>query len=255
VKGNVTWAMQGTAALLYNKVWGYGQEGRMAGSYLTSLGAYVTFDRTTNTAVTQAANNVDTLAYGGVVQFGARNQGDSTSADPYIGNYFMIRGGMVEDHIHRTTAAAETFEWTPVFDNGYVRIQEPFPVSSAIPLIVRLDPQLLIQNADALEPGEILAFNGRSESLRVGPQLTLNLFPDWWADQFMPPIPLSQLHASASYHWADEIFSGYGVDYFQANLGYNLTANVALTATYQRGHDENTGVKENVYKVSLSGKI
>jgi hypothetical protein len=237
VKNNVTWSTHGTAALVYN-IPGTGSQYR-------STGAYATFDRATNSSVAQSDSNSNSLAYGGFFQTGFSNPGDT-----YFASYFRVRGGGVQDYIRSTTAANVTAEWMPVYENyERIHIHSPFVPIPGVPLIIRFDPVLLLQYAAQTGGDKPLAFNDKSQALRIGPQLTLNIYPG--------TAPFSRLHGSVTYHWAYEAYSGRQLDWFQSSLTYNLTDDgyVGLTGTYQRGHDEDTGIFKDVYTVGLTGKI
>ncbi len=238
IKQNANWSLDGTAALLYNFAG--------AGSYYTSTGGYVTANRSTNSAVSEADANADKLAYGGVFEYGT-----VTSGDVYSANYFRLRGGGVEDRIRQTTASNLTFEWLPVYDDySRVHIHSPFKPFAGLPLIVRFDPSLLVQYAGIVNGSRPLAFNDRSRALRIGPQLTMTLYPGT-SDFF------SHFAGSVSYHWAYEAYSGRGLSLFQSSLTYNLDKDgyIGLTGSYGRGHDEDTGARSDIYKISLTGKI
>lgn len=238
VKQNTNWSLDGTAALLYNFAG--------AGSYYTSTGGYVTANRSTNSAASEADSNANKLAYGGLFEYGTVNNGDV-----YFANYFRVRGGAVEDRIKQTNAGNVTFEWIPVYSNySNIRIHDPFIPIPGVPVSVRFDPVLLVQYASIIGGSKPLAFNDMNRALRIGPQLTMNLYPG--TSEFF-----SHFVGSVSYHWAYETVSGRGLSLFQSSLTYNLDKEgyIGLTGSYGRGHDEDTGVFSNIYKISLTGKI
>jgi hypothetical protein len=237
VKNNVTWSTHGTAALVYN-IPGTGQQ-------YWSTGAYATFDRATNSSLAQSDSNSNSLAYGGFLQTGFANPGDT-----YFASYLRVRGGGVQDYVRNTTAANVTLEWMPVYENyERIHIHSPFVPIPGVPLIIRVDPVLLVQYVAQTAGAKPLAFNDMSQALRIGPQLTLNFYPG--------TSYFSRFHGSVTYHWAYEAYSGRQLDWFQSSLTYNLDDDgyIGLTGTYQRGHDEDTGVFKDVYTVGLTGKI
>src|SRR6266851_1003529 len=158
-------AIHGTAALVYNSVTGTPQS--PLAPYDTSLGAYVTVNRAFNSSAAQSKSNADKLAYGGLAELGFDT---STGA-----NYFRVRGGGVENHLKNTTAANITGEWLPVYTP--LNIHYPFRPLGVAPFIVRFDPVLLVQYTTVAGKNQLLDFNNRSEAFRIGPQLTMNLFP------------------------------------------------------------------------------
>jgi hypothetical protein len=237
VKKNTTWVVDGTSALLYNFA---------GGGYVMSTGGYVTVNRTSNSSIKESDNNADKVAYGGVFEFGT-----SASNNPYFANYFRVRGGGVEDNIKQTNSGNVTFEWLPVYeDHSFIHLHSPFNPIPDLPLILRLDPSLLVQYASTMGGIKSLAFNNMDQALRVGPQLILRLYPG--TSEF-----LSHFVGSVSYHWAYETYSSRSVSLFQSTLTYNIdkAGYIGLTGSYQRGNDEDTGVKSDLYKISLTGKI
>jgi hypothetical protein len=234
VKNNNSWAVDGTAALIYNAK---GEE------FATSTGAYVTVNRLSNSAKSQADNNADTLAYGGYFEYGT-----AFSDWPYYGGYLRVRGGGVDDRIRGTNSGQATLEVIPVVADGNFRVHTPFePIPG---LVLRVDPELIVQYDRIVGGGKTLAFNNLSEALRVGPQVTLKVFPG--TSEF-----LSHFVGSVTYHWGYETYSQRGLDWFQTALTYNFDPEgyIGLTGGYKRGHDENTGVFTNIYTISLTGKI
>jgi hypothetical protein len=225
VKRNVNWALQGVAGVLYN-----------SGS--TGVGAYVSANRSINSAQSLASKNIDTLGFGGFLQYGVTHNKDNS-------DYFRIRGGAVHDNIKDTTIASVAGEWSPVKTKLFHSPIDDYP-----PFIFRFDPVLLIQYSAVSGKGQTLAFNGRDEALRVGPQATLRVFGG--TDPFW-----KNLVASISYHWAYETYSGRGLNLYQTSVTYNIgdSGNVGLTASYQRGHDEDIGTWVSLYKIGLTGKI
>jgi hypothetical protein len=97
-----------------------------------------------------------------------------------------------------------------------------------------------------------LAFNNQFDSVRVGPQLAVNLIPNTSAD-----TPYAKgLSASLMYPWAYETIGDKALPLFTANINYTLdeAKHFALSATYQRGYDENTGIYMNQYLIGLAAK-
>jgi hypothetical protein len=245
-KQNAIWSINGTAALLYNTA--------LSNSSYSSIGGYVTVNRETNSSVTEADSNTNTLAYGGLIEFGfvrETTKGIQYSDDYIFGNYFRLRGGAVEDHIKGTNAGSATFEWLPTFRGNGFHIHDAFNPIPGEPYLVRIDPALLIQYARIVGGSKPLAFNDMNQSLRVGPQITVGFYPGTSGDF------LSHFVGSVTYHWAYETYSGRRLSWFDTSLTYNIDSDgyFGLTGTYQRGNDENTGVFANIYKISLTGKI
>jgi hypothetical protein len=101
--------INGTAAILYNSITG---DVPAPLPYAVSFGAYTTVDDVSNSATSQIKSNIDTLAYGGLI-----NLGYNTSTG---GSYFMLRGGVVEDFVKNTTAGNAVLDWSPVVYPLYI---------------------------------------------------------------------------------------------------------------------------------------
>jgi hypothetical protein len=78
--------INGTAAVVYNSVTG---DVPAPLPFAVSFGAYTTVDDVSNSATSQLKSNVDTLAYGGLLELGYNNG--------TVGSYFTLRGGGVQD--------------------------------------------------------------------------------------------------------------------------------------------------------------
>jgi hypothetical protein len=238
-KGNAIWSVNGTAALLYNSRTNFGFVG---------TGGYVTVNRVANSLLSEADSNANSIAYGGVLDFGLNPIGGDQF---YFANYFRLRGGVVQDFIKGTDAASFTFEWVPVLVTDFIHIHDGFqPFGSALPLIFRVDPSLLVQYSRLVGGAKPLAFNDMNEALRVGPQVRLGIYPG--TSEFF-----SHFFGSVTYHWAYETYSGRGLSWFDASLTYNIDkdGHFGITGSYQKGNDENTGRLTDIYKISLTGKI
>ena len=99
-----------------------------------------------------------------------------------------------------------------------------------------------------------LAFNNQYDSVRLGPQIVFNLGANPSGDT--PYAFLKGLSASLIYHWAYETIGAKSLPLFTASVNYTLdeAKHIAISATYQRGHDENTGIYMNQYLIGLSAK-
>jgi hypothetical protein len=60
-----------------------------------------------------------------------------------------------------------------------------------------------------------------------------------------------------TYHWSYETYSGKPIDWLQTALTYNIddAGHLALSLTYKRGRDEDTGALTDIYRIGLTGKI
>ena len=233
--------INGTAAVVYNSVTG---DVPAPLPYAVSFGAYTTVDDVSNSATSQLKSNVDTLAYGGLLELGYTN---STGA-----NFFTLRGGVVEDYLKNTTAGNAVLDWSPVIYPLY--IQYPYHFSSwGLPIITRFDPDLVARFDSATGKNQNLAFNNMQDSLRLGPELTLSI----WPDPGYVSGALSRFSALFSYDIWYETYSKKQLTWFTSSLNYNIddAGNFGIKGTFNRGEDVNTGKWTNIYTIGLSGKI
>jgi hypothetical protein len=239
--GNRVATINGTAAVIYNSVTG---NVPAPTPYAVSFGAYTTVDDVSNSATSQIKSNVDTLAYGGLL-----NLGYVTSTG---GNYFMLRGGAVEDHIKNTVAGNAVLDWSPVIYPLYVHYPYHF-ASMGIPIITRFDPDLVARYDSITGQGQILAFNNMRDSLRLGPEFALTILPD----PGYVSGALSRFSALLGYNVWYETYSRRRLTWFTSSLNYNIdeAGNFGIQGSYNTGQDENTGKWTNIYKIGLSGKI
>ena len=143
--------LNGTAALIYNSV--TGDTPAQITPYEMSFGVFTTFDKSTNSALSQVKSNIDTLSYGGVFELGFSN--------PEGANYFQLRGANVEDGIKGTTAANASLEWLPVFNPLFIHV--PYIQPLGLPLITRFDPALVVLYDAETGNKKGLAFNNRPD--------------------------------------------------------------------------------------------
>lgn len=238
IKHNTVWTAQGTAALIYAPP--------ISGPNVFSAGVYTSLNKITNSSGSLATSNVDTVGYGGFLQYGFINATDQA----YSANYFRVRAGATDDNLKGTTSAHVIAEWIPVYDDGSLRIHSPIPIPGT-PALIRFDPELVGQFVEATGPKNLTAFNNRHDALPIGPQLTVRLYPgtsDFWS-HFVP---------SVSYWWAYEPYSARTITWLDASLAYNLDkdGHLALSVSYERGNNIDTaGTLTNMYLLSLSAKL
>jgi hypothetical protein len=238
--------INGTAAVLFNSVTG---DVPPPAPYAVSFGAYTTVDNVSNSAASQLKNNVDTLAYGGLVNLGYTN---SVGA-----NYFMLRGGVVDDFGKNTTAANMVVDWSPVVYPLYIHYPYHFE-SIGIPVITRFDSDLVARfdsatGKDATGKNQVLAFNNMQNALRLGPELALTILPD----PGYVTGPLSRLSALFGYDIWYETYSRRQLNWLTSSVNYNIdeAGNFGIKGTYNTGQNVNTGKGTNIYTIGLSGKI
>jgi hypothetical protein len=237
---NRTWSVNGTAALAYSSLTSDPPAWWMP--YYTSFATYVTANRLFNSSAAFVDTDVEKLSYGAALELGWVTSGGA--------NYFRFRGGQVENNRKGTTSATITAEFIPVYYPLFIHY--PIIRPGGLPISVRFDPQVLVQYAQLTGKSGVLDFNGRTQALRVGPEVSVYLFPEVDPTNF-----LSRVNANLTYHWAYETYSGKPIEWFQAGITYNIddAGHLALTTTYKRGRDEDTGTFANIYRIGLTGKI
>jgi len=237
---NRTWSLNGTAALVYSSLTSDPPSWWMP--YYTSFATYVTANRLFNSSAAFVATDVEKLSYGAALELGWETSGGA--------NYFRIRGDQVENNLKGTTSATATAEFIPVYYPLFIHY--PIIRPGGLPIDIRFDPELLVQYAQLTGKNGVLDFNSRTQALRVGPEISVYLFPEVDPTNF-----LSRVNANLTYHWAYETYSGKPIDWFQAGITYNIddAGHLALSTTYKRGRDEDTGTFANVYRIGLTGKI
>ncbi len=228
-----TWSVQGMVAVPFT--FGGDSYGPVVGA---SVAPYVQLDWRNHTG-DAADTEVITGGLSGEIGFGS----------PGGANFFRTRLGVTRDEIADTTAMNVVGEWLPVYDGVCVG----FPCSiPGMPIIFRFDPELVVNYSDAFDSGEDLAFSGRSNSLLIGPELSLVF------KAFGAPIPLlNNLSGKVTYSWNQEVYSGHDYDYFSASTTYNLdpTGHIGLTLEYANGTNGLTAQKVDQVMLSLTGKL
>jgi hypothetical protein len=240
ISNNRQVAIQGTAAVLYNSVTGNPPSDLIP--YATSFGAYVSANDLTNSAKTQIKSNKDSTSYGGVLELGFISPGGS--------NTFRILGGGSDDNLAHTTSGNAVVEWYPVYYPLY--IHTPISQPAGLPIILRFDPDVAARYDGATGANQIVPYNNRQESMRLGPELSLKLLPYPTAPAF-----LANLSALVEYDWYYESYTRKDLNWFTSSVTYNLDAqgHVGITGKYERGRDAQTGASTNFYTVGLSGKL
>ena len=241
IANNRSVAIKGTAALMYNSATGDPPNGFIP--YATSFGAYVNENNLTNSAKAQMKSNADSTAYGGVLKLGFISPGGT--------NTFRIMGGGLDDNVKHTSTGNVVAQWYPVYDP--LSINTPINQPAGMPIILTFTPDLAARYDGATGRNQIVPFNDRQQSMRLGPELALNLQPS-------PAMPaaLANFTATAGYDWFYEFYTRKELDWFTSTVTYNLDAaeHVGITVGYQRGREPlTTGASTNIYTVGLGGKL
>jgi hypothetical protein len=246
VKHNNTWTAQALGALNYS--WeGWDPKNDFFQPIYFSTGLYGSTNTILNSAKSLTKNNTEVYTYGLMGSLGI--------APPNRGLYqnFNFSVGGVSNDLTNINAYNETIRYTPAW--GDLWLAKPISIDP-LPLSLRFEASLIGQFDQAGEHDKVnrLAFNNQFDSVRIGPQLALNLIPNTSEDT--PYAFLKGLSASLIYHWAYETIGDKALPLFTANVNYTLdeAKHFALSATYQRGYDENTGIYMNQYLIGLAAK-
>jgi hypothetical protein len=247
---NQKWTVQGLAALLYSTEPEFHPELPSYSLINLNIGPYFSADTILNSSKAKSEDNTEVLTYGII--------GSASFMPPHtlgIWHNFDVKVGVVSDQLTNSTSLNGTLQYSPASADLY--FARPFRVPQ-VPLNLRLDPSLIAQYdmASPCNEDNVLQFNGRCESFRIGPQLIVGLTPN-------PSIEgtgfdfLKRLSASVTYHWAYETVGSRALPLFSVNVSYTLdeAKHFGLTASYQNGYDEDTGIRKNQVLVGLSAKM
>jgi hypothetical protein len=224
--------------------------GAPTGPYLNllSVAPVFTFQRVTNSNLTLASKNVDTLAYG----FSSEALFDRVAK--YWQVYLRARAtvnGDFEGNTHSWSTTAEVQPLTLAIEKivipsvGYItflpliRTQYFERVGPANPTTYKNDP----------------IFNGSGTVLRSGPVISATLIPQSLVntDPDKPPPP-PQWSFNLLYSWYYDFFSGQKFEHLNPSFTYNFTDNIGLTLSYEKGRIEQTGNKIDLVSLGLSVK-
>jgi hypothetical protein len=234
---NTIWSAKALGAAVYN-IPGPDLPGR-PNLFNTTLGAYATINKVFNSNSKNASKNSDSFGGGGMAEF---------DVDNFLGgtHYFRFRAGGTSDRLSNVNLGSGVAEWFPIYPQLY--FYRPFQITPQLGLDFR--PEVLVQFDGTNDEKNKLAFNNRSQALRIGPQATLIVF------SFVEDPFWSRLSGQVTYHPYYEAVSRHTNAWLKTSITYNLTddGNVGLTASYKRGPEEDTGTRDNLYKVSLTGK-
>ena len=187
-------------------------------------------------------DNVDTKTIGLSAEIGFQNPA-------FVGaDYFRVRANAIRDDILMSTNVNATFEWAPTY--AWVAGTIPGTLVN-----FNLMPSTKVQYDSTTAAGKVIAFSGRAESLRVGPEATLIL------KYYGPPGNVAdffrQFSGNVTYHWWNELYSGRSGSWLDTSLIYNIDpeGHIGLKFAYKRGESEETGAKFDLYKITLAAKF
>jgi hypothetical protein len=207
-----------------------------------SVAVYAQVNSSYNSNATLASKNSDTRTAGLSGEIAYLHSGD----------YDVVRltPNVVQDAIKGTTAVAVMGQYLPVWVSRPGIWHTTYILDGNVSY--QFDPTFDVQYASTTNAKNPLAFSGKDQSLRLGPELTLIVAPFAGSND-----PLSRIGINETFHPWYEAYSS-GTSYWWANsIFYNITdnGNVAVAFSYNRGLDENSGTMTNQYVLSLTGKL
>ena len=243
---NKIWTVQGMAAGVLSYCPNVGYTSDYSGPIGGSLALYGQLNTTYDSNAQLAKkNNNDTRTAGVAGELAYSYDGNL--------NVFRVAPNVVFNNINNTTAGAVMFQYAPAW------IQIPY-IWAGTRIFggaanFQFDPVFDVQYTSAMEHSKPLPFSGKDQSLRLGPELTFILTPLGSKSSLGNSI-LSNIGFSETFHPWYEAYNGRASSYWWDNsIFYNVTDNIAVKFSYDRGLDQNSGVMTNQYILSLAGKI
>jgi hypothetical protein len=241
VAANRNWTAQGVAAFGYSNIATF-TPGVTGGWFDKTVAVYVQDNSNYNSNAKLTSKNSDTRTAGLAGELGYVD----LSGNNY--QFFRVTPSVTQDAIKGTTSVAVMGEYIPAFQG----LWDNFGYFGGN-INAQIDPDFKVQYASTTDPKNPLAFSGKSQSLRIGPEVTLIVQPyTAGTNPFLDRIALN-----VTYHpWYDS-YANRAAYWWTNALVYNLTTdgNFAVSAKYNRGLDENSGEMTNQYIIGLSGKL
>jgi hypothetical protein len=199
--------------------------------------------------------NADTVTYGGFTQLVLNND--------WIGgggfDTFRIRVGEVTAS-SGTSWTSQVGEWIPAYRFGNVINFGTHSEIGSTPFYYVLAPEIMVQDDQYVSgPNKYLIFATHSESLRVGPQVVLQL--TFGKEALLPYVDpktadfLAATFATITFHASTDVYSGRDYSWTAVSLTHTFTPYLGITATYGTGNSEATGNLTRQVKAGLSVKF
>jgi hypothetical protein len=209
-----------------------------------SIAPFVQIDRISNSNPKSAVNNVDEYSFGGSAEVGF-DLGPGA-------HYFRFRGAGVDDRIAGSSTGSAVFEWIPIVEGV---INSPFNIGT-LPITFVFAPELKGRYDNVV----VNDITGSKEYLvRGGGQVFLKYtaIADALPESLGKIGFLSSLHGQTTASWLTSSFDGKPYAYFSSSLGVNLDEEgyIALSGSYTKGRSEDTGRRQDLWKLSLTGKF
>ena len=241
VGANRNWTAQGVAAVGYSNITPF-TPGVTGGWFDKTVAVYVQDNSNYNTNAKLTSKNSDTRTAGLAGELGYVD----LSGNNY--QFFRVTPSVTQDAIKGTTSVAIMGEYIPAFQG----LWDNFGYFGGN-INAQVDPDLKVQYASTTDTKNPLAFSEKSQSLRIGPEVTLIVQPyTAGTNPFLDRIALN-----VTYHPWYDTYAKHAAYWWTNALVYNLTTdgNFAVSAKYNRGLDENSGEMTNQYIIGLSGKL
>lgn len=241
VAKNRNWATKGLAGIGYSEV-NIIHPGASPGEWFDkSVAFYVEDNSSYNSNSKLISKNSDSRTAGFSGELGY------AIANDY--HFFRVTPNVVWDAIKDTTAVAVMGEYIPAMSSlGFWTVFHEF----GDVFNWQFDPDIKFQYARTTDPKNPVQFSGKSQSFRIGPDLTVLVQPFGTGNDFWSRIGLN-----TTFHPWYEAYSGRGSYWWTSAVNYRLDDQgyFGVKFSYSRGLDENSGVMTNQYLASLSGKI
>lgn len=244
VTGNRSWSAHAMGAVVYQYLHDrYPKDGSLNFIGL-SVAPYVQIDRISNSNPKAAVNNVDELTFGGSAEIGF-DLGPGA-------NYFRARGAGVEDRVSGTSSGSGIFEWIPVIDGV---LNSPFNIGT-LPITFVFAPELKVRYDEIL----VDDITSRKQYMTRGDAqvfLKYAAIADALPDGLKKIGFLATLHGQTTASWLTSGFDGRSYAYFHSSLTVNLDSEgyIGLSTSYTRGRSEDSGRRQDIWKLSLTGKL
>lgn len=252
---NRSLTMQGLGGVLFNGQASYDRPPDNFHIAGWSYGAYGSVNSLYNSNKASVDKDTRAYSYGGVVLLTLAPPND----EGLFGNIRLSSGGVYDD-IRRQSSFNGTFAYSPTYTPLY--LNTPFPIDMTFPVFFVFDPMTLIQYDVATGTDNVLQFNQRGHSLRLGAQLKLGMSPNPAASFFgdgqsTVAYIASRFFFSVAYHPYYEAVSRRANYFLDTSLQYKLDqfGHFTIKASYQRGRDEDIGSKTGVFLIGLTGRI
>lgn len=247
VAKDTIWSIDGLAALAFK----YDPDDYDSALIGVTVAPYVKLNKQFHSKA--AVKDTDSNTYGASAELGFQNPIVLPGRRPEESgaNYFRARWSLTEDNVAFTQISQAALEWIPT----YFRINGGHLPGSW--LYFNFRPQVIGQYDSVSSGLATIPFSGERQSLRIGPQAKVIFYPDTTG---LPPnlaAVLDTFYGTLVYHWWTETYSGRTGSWLSASLSHNLDKDgtVALSTTYKKGMNEQTGKDTDIVKLELTVKI